>query len=255
MLEDYTFADLLYGLIPPSEIPWEEIDIETSRLPDAAEPKQPTFDYIIDFEVQGSRSSDVTVRLDPPPGFLFAKDLADPVYLDAAPIPERPVEDADGVLTIAIAGLVPGTYELKLAMRAGLTLGFHEASVTAHAETAFVNDGQTADAGPETAGITVVQASINEPGGGSHARAIPLLTEGILELAHVATDIDLDIYKFEIDSGSGFVGQSAKLLLSNLPIDYDLVLYGPPLAAPLAGRAGRGLRWRRGLHLRSQPGR
>lgn len=180
----------------------------------------------------------MTLTLDPPPGFLFARDLGDPVHLDGAPTPERPFENEDGVLTIDLSVLAPGDYVLEIAMHAGLFLGSHTASVTVHAETAFVADGQTADAGPSHADITVVQASVNEPGSGNHLRQIPLLTDGILELAHIASDVDLDLYKFVVDPG--FVGQSAKIRLEVPGQDFDLVLHGPPLAVPLRGTPQHG---------------
>ena len=234
-LDGFSLADLLFGLLAPTEIPWEEIDLNAARLPDAADPKQPTFTYDIELVVGGARSASINVDLVPPEGFYFARDLGitgpiystDPSYpttLDGVQVAD-PVEDLNtGSLSLTLSGVAPGTHTLSIALRAGIVLGDHSASVTADATTTREDP---IDAGPATASIEVVEAG--EAGGGS----IPTLVDGELNLSHISRSDDIDLYEFTVDED--LAGASAKILLSNLPADYDLVLYGPPVSAPLRG--------------------
>ncbi len=225
-LDGFSLADLLFGLLAPTEIPWEEIDLNASRLPDAADPKQPAFTYDIELVVGGARSAEIDVVLTPPEGFYIARDLSVPTTLDDVQVAD-PVEDlASGELSLTLAGVSPGTHTLSIAMRAGIVLGDHEASATADATTA--REGPL-PAGPATASINVIESGENGGGGG----AVPTLIDGELNLSHISRSDDLDFYEFIV--GENLAGSSAKILLSNLPADYDLVLYGPPVSAPLRG--------------------
>ncbi len=124
--------------------------------------------------------------------------------------------------------VTPGTHTLSIAMRAGIVLGTHTATATATATT--TQEGPL-EAGPATASIVVIEAG--EDGG-----PVPTLVDGELNLSHISSSDDIDLYEFFVDDG--LAGASAKILLSNLPSDYDLVLYGPPVAAPLRGTPGPG---------------
>jgi hypothetical protein len=215
-------------LLAPSEIPWENIDIQAARISELADPKQPEFDYEIEFLIDHDGDVDVVVTLTPPDGFLFAGDVADPIDLSPNPGPDpTAAEQEDGSLVIELGVLSPGWYELAVAMRAGVELGSFEGSVEVVATPVGGGPGGSSSTSTDS---TVVEAAINEPGS---AAASPELLGEVLELAHVSSSEDIDLYQFDVDGT--VAGDSAKILLSNLPADYDLVLYGPPLAAPLRG--------------------
>ena len=238
---DYTLADLLFGLIPSSTLAWEELgDLASLPLADAADNtgttregdgiKQPTFDYEITIDVQGPESL-VDVGLTLPDGFTFARpdgtveDLTVPyVRLDGVgdgtllPTALDPSTTCltSGDLVFLDLALSEGQYVLSVPVWAGVELGSFEASVSVCAEAGV----QTAEAGPATASITVVEGA---PSTGT------VLTDNV-ELAHIATSGETELYQFELTGRA-----QARIILSNLADDLDLVLFGPPFEAPLRG--------------------
>ncbi|HSP28942.1 MAG TPA: C25 family cysteine peptidase, partial [Ilumatobacteraceae bacterium] len=68
----------------------------------------------------------------------------------------------------------------------------------------------------------MVEASIGGPG------KAPVLQDGQLQLGHITSTGDLDVYRFSV-TDSAATGSSARVLLSNIPegVDYDLAVYGP----------------------------
>ncbi len=238
---DYTLADLLFGLIPSSTLAWEELgDLASLPLADAADNtgttregdgiKQPTFDYEITIDVQGPESL-VDVGLTLPDGFTFARPdgtvedltvpyvrldgVGDGTLLPTALDPSTTCLTAGDLVFLDLA-LSEGQYVLSVPVWAGVELGSFEASASVCAEA----DVQTAEAGPATASITVVEGA---PSTGT------VLTDNV-ELAHIATSGETELYQFELTGRA-----QARINLSNLADDLDLVLFGPPFEAPLRG--------------------
>ena len=240
---DYSLADLIVGLVPSTDLAWEVFDdLNALALPDASDNtgtvrasdfigiKQPSVDYQITLDVQGPTAL-VDVGLVLPAGFAFARPdgtVPDPtvpyVSLDGDPqpglIPGAFPENAgdtcltSGDLVFLDLELAEGTHTLSVPVWAGLNLGNFEASVTACGEAGAQSDA----AGPATASIEVIE----------EADATEQILDGNLEIAHISTVGETELYRFDLITNA-----QARIILSNLSDDLDLTLFGPPLQDPL----------------------
>ena len=119
--------------------------------------------------------------------------------------------------TYRVDDVASGSYQLRIPVRAGLTVG---TSGPAFAKATAEGPNGTAEAvSTEEVIVEVVEAASGGPG-----RA-PLLSDGELQLGHIGSSNDLDVYQF---TAPGSSGASARILLSNIPdgVDYDLSVYG-----------------------------
>jgi len=215
-LDGYSLADLLLGLLDPSEVPWEDLDLQGTLLQPVASPSEPTVRYSARITVSGA-PADVDLTVDLPPGFALQAGSA---TLDGGAIadPDETLTASEPVVTTEAAfdltGLAPGVHTVTFRAWAGLETG----PATASALAVGTAGGDTSTAGPAAATVDVVQAAA-----GSDA-----LGEGILRLGHISTADEIDTYQFTVTPELAASGASARILLSNLPADYDLVLFGPP---------------------------
>lgn len=247
----YTLVDLLFGLIPATDMAWEDLgeDLELLPLADASDNtgttrtgvKQPTFDYQIALEVTGGA---VDVGLALPAGFSFASPTGavpdtnvPPVRLngtgDTSLIPSRydatstcldgsTVPSDGSYLVFPELSLSPGTHTLEIPVWAGTTLG----TFSAEAHACAVSGTQETDAGPATASIGVIEG----------APASQTIDAGDLEVAHIASAGEIERYSFTLDSRS-----QARIILETFDdTDLDLVLFGPPLPQYLRGEPQTG---------------
>jgi hypothetical protein len=231
----FSIADLLYALLPPAELPWLEVDLSTLRATDAAFPEEPDFTYFVDFTVdEGIAAEVLEVTIDLPPGFAYARftvsgdpgpastfdlvEVADPslTVIDDGTLYDR--------LTFALTDVQPGPHQLAFRARAGITLG--ESITTASIAASAAGGTQTASAGPATTSLTVDEALEGGPQATSLLDEVRVVQDEVLNLAHVSRSGDYDLYQFDI--APDLVGSSVDILLSNLPVDLDLGLYGPP---------------------------
>ena len=227
LLTGLILFDLYFAFVPPEDIPWEVINLDGALLQNVAVPAQPTFDYVTTVSVtDGPANLDISLML--PKGFAVADGQnADPATwcpkntTCANPIvPTQPL--ALGNPKYRIDAVPSGEYELRIAVRAGLTVGPASQFPTSVSVTATgPNTAQPilATAGP--VGVDVVEAVAGGPG-----RA-PLLQDSRLQLGHIGSSNDVDVYSFQVPQGT--TGASARILLSNIPagVDYDLSVYGP----------------------------
>ncbi len=121
-----------------------------------------------------------------------------------------------GDLVFLDLDLAAGTHTLSVPVWAGLNLGVFEASVTACGEAGAQSDA----AGPATASIEVIE----------EADATEQILDGNLEIAHISTVGETELYRFDLNTNA-----QARIILSNLAEDLDLTLFGPPLQDPLRG--------------------
>ena len=226
LLTGLILFDLYFAFVPPEDIPWEVINLDGALLQNVAVPAQPTFDYVTTVSVtDGPANLDISLML--PKGFAVADGQnADPATwcpkntTCANPIlPTQPL--ALGNPKYRIDAVPSGEYELRIAVRAGLTVGPASQFPTSVSVTATgPNTAQPilATAGP--VGVAVVEAVSGGPG-----RA-PLLQDSRLQLGHIGSSNDVDVYSFQVPQGT--TGASARILLSNIPagVDYDLSVYG-----------------------------
>jgi hypothetical protein len=227
LLAGYSLGDLLLGFLSPEDLPWQTLDLDNTLLQNIANPQEPVFRYVATVEVTGSPAGALDVSLQLPEGFSYAANLpvsgghpslqAPPATFDGAAVAET--SDSLTNLTFHLENVSTGVHTLSVAVRAGLTLGDFTASASAAAQSA----GESASAGPAEATVTVTDAA--ESGG------TVLMTSGDLNLAHMSRSGDVDLYSFTVPNDSSLRGSVAKILLSNLPADYDLVVYAPAFAS------------------------
>ncbi|GAB3851207.1 hypothetical protein GCM10028801_00300 [Nocardioides maradonensis] len=205
-----TLGDLLLALINPQQYPWQNLDlsqVEAQALDASPNGSPVTVAYRADAPDGLPRTVRVTVEL--PPG---ARIEPDSVTGDAS----------DDELTPAIQGStatwtftdVPANAPQSLAfqMDAPMSLG----PVSTRATAYLVDDDEVAT---DAASGTVREAF--EPND-SVATATPLPDDTIV-MSHLSHAGDLDVYKFDVTDP----GSRVAISLSNLPADYDAVLYAP----------------------------
>ncbi len=233
LLNGLILFDLYFAFVPPEDIPWEVINLDGALLQNVAVPAQPTFDYVTTVSVtDGPADLDISLLL--PEGFAVADGQnADPATwcprnttCANTIAPTRPL--ALGNPKYRITAVPSGEYELRVPVRAGLTTGPERkpdgtfqfpTSVSVTATGPNTTQPIIAAAGP--VGVAVVEAISGGPG-----RA-PLLQDSRLQLGHIGSSNDVDVYSFRVPAGT--TGASARILLSNIPtgVDYDLSVYGP----------------------------
>jgi hypothetical protein len=215
-IEGLSFGDLLLGFVSPEASPWERLDLEDLRLQNLGEPPQPTFDYVATIEVREAQA-DLAVTLTLPPGFAIATRTDDvPITFDGAPFSRS--NDDLGVAVFDIQDVNPGSYELRVPVRAGVvTGGPFTATVGVDASSGAQQDTATA-----TTGVSVVPAD-----GTGGSTTVASLQFDDLTLAHVSSSDDADLYEFTATASQA--GGAARILLSNIPagVDYDLAVYEP----------------------------
>lgn len=244
----YSIADLLLGVIPGDQIPWEILDLNIPGIQNAQSPPVDPFQYLADFTLT-SAAETVTVQLTLPAGFAYVpRDNAGGTdvhgtFLDGAPIadPVLSISEDDPSTEPDESGLVTMTFELGVTnggphvlavdVRASLTLGLATATATASGTDAA---GEQADAGPVSTFVEVIARDL--AASPLNDAALEIIDDEI-SLNYVAGSEDVDIYAFEITAMQANLGAQASILLSNLPADYDLAHY-VELTDPLIFESG-----------------
>ncbi len=233
-LTGYSLADLLFGMLPPEDLPWIEIDdLNSVRLP-IADGSQDTFDYVIDFTIGNRNAEDLTVALTLPVGFVPPLDalatLEGPnvgdtttvVWTESAP---GPGSNPPLVLTFSVGPLDAGAYAITLPVWAGVVLGDFSAAVdaTATRPNAEVTASSSASIRVTDAGEGLVSTQLELTGSGA------CLLNSNLEVSHISSSVDVDVYSFEVPPTC--TGGRIEVMMTNLAADLDLTLLGPPATA------------------------
>ena len=102
LFDAYSVADLLLGLIPTGEIPWESLDLTVPGVQNAQEPPVEPFQYLADFTLTGPADT-VSLSITLPENFSYvprgddAGTAVNGAYLDGAaigdPVLSVPVDD------------------------------------------------------------------------------------------------------------------------------------------------------------------
>ena len=236
---EYGLADLLVALLPPDSVPWEQLDLSTPGLQNGADPLVDPFQYFVDVTLTAPATT-ATVEVALPEGFAY---VPGGTRLDGIAVPDQEgmlsLPPADGsvcgagdgqvVLTYLFSNLPAGTTRLAIDVRAGLTLG--PAVATACVEATA---GRTVDDSATTT-VSVVDPNqcdpTEDPLCQSTTRRLSVTNDspegGVnVNLGYVTSDDSVDLYEFEVSQGDADLGIQGDLFLSNLPADYDLVLYG-----------------------------
>ncbi len=220
LLTGLTLFDILFAFVPPEDIPWEAVDLQSASLQNLADPddRQPTFDYLTTVTVANG-PTDIDVEVVLPPGFVLADEAdQEPATwcpgVDACDTPANAGEGANPAYSID--NVQTGIYTLRVPVRAGTKVSDVNSATVRVAATGLADPIDDL-----TVNVTVVQ-----DGAGSPATA-PILSEGDLQLGYIGGSGELDVYS--LDTTGVPAGSSARVLLSNIPdgVDYDLTVYGP----------------------------
>jgi len=206
-----TLSDLLLSLMPPTSYAWNSLNLNDVPLAQY-ESAGGQVTYTSTVTVAGQPGS-VTVALTLPPGFAYRPGSA---TLDGSALPDPSV---NGQALTFVANMNVGPHQLAVTANAGIGLGTTGASVTA-----------TAGSSSSSAAATVQVVDGLEPDS-TQANATPLMTgdesagTGWLNMGYLTSATDTNLWSVTVSPQQA--GDELALSLSNLPADYDLVLYAP----------------------------
>jgi CSLREA domain-containing protein len=226
LLYEITLGRVIPGTLDPADLPWEHLDPESTPLQHLASPRETPARFTARIDVVGA-TADVTLDVDLPPGFEFVASSS-ALGTDAL---SDPTPATSGTLRYTLPDLAPGTHVVTFDAWAGLVLGQTTATATVDAVAGTQHDDAT-----DTATLTVVEAFEK----GDTIDDVRPISQGTLNLAHISGSGQVDWYSFDVTDAQAAAGVRASILLSNLRIDHDLVLFGPP-ADPLRGAPDRHL--------------
>jgi CSLREA domain-containing protein len=217
----YTLGDLLQGFMPPDVQPWSNLDIANAQLqPYIHTPDAQVLTYILNVTVTGTAAS-TSAQLTLPNGFLVKPGT---FTIDGgSPQPDPTV--SGNVVTLQLGTLGIGTHTVDIGAWAGTHLG----TATASANATAIAANLTATSNTAQKSVNVVESFENAgtstcPSDFAACDEQPL-SDGYVYTGHISTPTDRDIYTFTVPGGS--TETRASIILSNLPADFDLVLYGP----------------------------
>lgn len=227
-LETQTEADLisLFDLLvsltevlfPGDGVAFEQIDLRATPLQNFNSTLLPPATFTANITVGGGAPANTKVVLTIPEGF---EPVAGSAKFDGATIPDG-VRDGQELIFNQSSVLV-GPHTLSVEARAGIDLGTKEAKVDVEA---VVGAQKATDSATTT--VVVVVESFEKNGAPGDFRT---LSPSTINVAHISSSYDTDLYSFEVSPDDATAGVTARIDLSNLARDYDLVLYGPKSAS------------------------
>jgi hypothetical protein len=216
----FSLADALFSLIDPDAVPWEQLPFDALALPEH-DVDGPTVSYTASFTVSGGGGPlDATATVVLPPGYELAGAASG--LPAAAAEPAVTGEVASGqTLVWTVPGLVPGTSAAAVSftfrVRPGLVLD--QSTATLQVQTSVPTQGSPASA---QAQVTVVDDGATSVG------AAPVVQPSTLVVGHTSEPGRVTYLEVPVPAA----GTRVTFLLSHLPIDADLVVYGPPSDSP-----------------------
>src|SRR3954447_8037126 len=222
-----SLGDVLLAVMPPSGVPWESIPLGSLPLAEP-QPNSPAVAYTVAVNLNGSaHTADGTLTVTLPPNFHYDGHVTGLTVDDAVH------SDGAGHVTFSLNGrTVPSVVTITFHANPGLILGSNSSASVAADFHAFDLPHQTASANESDGAVTVTDAG--EPSNNSVDTATPIAPDHLV-LGAVSVPGDVDYYRLPAPPA----GTHVHVLLSHLPTDDDLVVYGPtdaaaaPNAAPL----------------------
>ncbi len=207
VLEEFSLGDFLLLFIPRDAYAWEAVDIDEIGI--QAVLGNAPITATADIAITGTsrpRNARVTVAL--PATAVLAPDS---VVLDSSTGVVASVE-GESTVVIELENLAPDVnHQLSLGLHAGLELGTDDITLEVVAVEMTATDASA---------FTVVESG--EPGNNTAGGATPVAPD-VLYLSHGTSATDVDFYRLTVPAG----GSDVSINLSNLPADFDLVVYGP----------------------------
>ncbi len=207
-LANLTLGDLLLGLLGIDSYDWAEIDLRSMELPPAG-----TVTIDTEFTVTGANAN-VRLQVILPPGSTYIADSAVLIGRPgAAQVTgvDTPIV-TDNIVEFLLSGVEPDfPYELTLDATAGLRLGNRTIEARGRVAGTSIQSG-------EKSSLAVVEAF--EPNDNTdNATAVETDT---VYVSHLSSAADVDVFSVSLEAGARLA-----LSLSDLPDDYDLVVFGP----------------------------
>ncbi|RNL80810.1 Ig-like domain-containing protein, partial [Nocardioides marmorisolisilvae] len=222
-LDQITFGDLLLTLMNPKQYPWESLDfgsVSAQALDDDPIGSPLTLAYRADAPDGLPRTVRVTVQL-PHGAKIDTGSINGTSYGDASEL--KP--DIDGDVATWTFTNVPANapQSLTFDMQAPLNIGPAQVKATAFLPADDETSSDTAS--------TVVKEAIEPNDTIANATTLP---DDTIELSHISSADDVDVYKFSVTQP----GTRVSISLSNLDADLDMVLYSPSVGSvqPTAGK-------------------
>ncbi len=216
---DLTFGDLLLALVGTEAHDWTDVELGALELETTSSPITIT----TDFQISGGNSS------------LYSMELRTTLPLDAAYVPGSTViQGTDdptppggaGEPTIEGNQLVWNFNGVRLGE--DYTVDIQIAPSLALGTSTVTSEGTIAGFGVQSTGLgSVGIAQAFEPNDVPGDSGILDVVSDTIYASHIATADDIDLYRVDLTAGSRLA-----VSLSDLPADFDLVVYGPP-AAPI----------------------
>ncbi|HWL32998.1 MAG TPA: C25 family cysteine peptidase, partial [Gaiellaceae bacterium] len=220
---ELTFADLLAAFLAESSLGWERLNLDAANVNTIAADAG-TAHYAVEVELTpdspagvGAANSTVVVAT-LPDGFAYVPGSSALDGDSAGPAPPNPVanpEIAGRVLTWTLPLTVGPRYRLTFDARPGSTLGPAQATVEADATNAL----PVAGLAPATVTVGDTFEANDNPVG-------PLtgMVTSSFYLSYVTGSDDVDNFTYPVPS---VPGTRVTFNLSHLPVDLDMVVYGP----------------------------
>ena len=218
-LESLSVGEVLVGLIPAGEIPYELM--EEARLLGEAEFRSENLlayrlPFSVDCGVRGGLSAALNLAGD-------SRSIPGSASVSVEGGPMTPIDDAETgpgglpeynlyAATCSGAG-GPTDAELRFDVEPGSVLGFERSSVRIESESGSV----------PAAGMTYTDDS-RDPG--DELEQTLSLEPNQIRTGHIQSDTDVDTFAW-----TGVAGETT-ISLAHLPADYDLVILGPELGPP-----------------------
>ena len=212
-----TFADLLAAFLAESSLGWEQLDLDAANVNRIAVPAPDgTARYAVDVELTpdgpaglgAANSTAVVATL--PEGFAYVPGSS---ALEGGPIGDPTIVGRDLTWTLPLT--VGPRYRLTFDARPGSTLGPAQATATADPANGPAAAGPT----PATISVGDTFEANNDPGG-------PLtgVATSSFYLSYITGAGDVDNFTYPVPT---VPGTRVTFRLSHLPVDFDLVVYGP----------------------------
>jgi len=219
-----SLADLLLGLVPAPDLPWEDVDLATAGI-DAIPGTGTTTPLSFSFRRYPGQGGTVPVTVTLPAGWRYQSTAGARVTPDGGattaitpmPSPTTSLDANTGIQTVSYAlpaGLpAPSTVELDVAASAGLRLGSFQAQATVGP---VIAGGATSSVSSTL--VDVVDG--NEAAGTTFDSAVGIQPD-TLYFGYLDTVGDTDYYAVPADGA----GTTTTISLSQLRADADLVVY------------------------------
>ncbi len=220
-MEGFTIGDFLLLFLPRESYAWDQVDISALGIQTAgtSAPVASSIDLRVDGILEPA-TAEITLAL-PETGVLDPDSVS---ISPAGTVITNLDVTSDQYVSFDVIGVQPSVdYRIDFALFAGVDLGSSQtiAEVSVAGVTEFA-----------TSSLTVTEAF--EPGNNTPGGAVSIVPD-TLYLSHISSATDTDFYRLTVPNPDTRVS----VILSNLPADYDLVVYGPeaPPIVPSSGDA------------------